>query len=77
MGTPARQSVYVCVCVEDGEGMFLLQELKKSFNCNGSIVEDKELGTIVQLQGDQRDCAKKFLLEKGLVGKDNLQIHVF
>eukprot|EP00906_Rhabdomonas_costata_P032914 RCo046352 len=55
----------------------ILKELKKSFNCNGSIVEDKELGTIVQLQGDQRDCVKKFLLEEGLVGKENLQIHGF
>lgn len=55
----------------------ILKELKKNFNCNGSIVEDKELGTIVQLQGDQRECVKKFLLEEELVTKDKLKIHGF
>jgi hypothetical protein len=32
--------------------------MKRVFNCNGSIEEDKEMGEIIQLQGDQRDNAR-------------------
>lgn len=32
----------------------ILKDLKKEFCCNGNVVQDKELGKIIQLQGDQR-----------------------
>ncbi|KAG4920851.1 hypothetical protein JHK86_049664 [Glycine max] len=31
----------------------ILKDLKKEFCCNGTVVQDKELGKIIQLQGDQ------------------------
>eukprot|EP01012_Entosiphon_sulcatum_P003824 TRINITY_DN1136_c0_g1_i1.p1 TRINITY_DN1136_c0_g1~~TRINITY_DN1136_c0_g1_i1.p1 ORF type:complete len:114 (+),score=30.69 TRINITY_DN1136_c0_g1_i1:20-361(+) len=53
----------------------ILKEVKKEFCCNGSIVQDKELGTIIQLQGDQRENIRKFLLEFDLVDKDKVRLH--
>jgi translation initiation factor 1 (eIF-1/SUI1) len=33
------------------------------FCCNGTVVEDDELGQVIQLQGDQRKNVAQFLLE--------------
>lgn len=32
----------------------LLKAFKKEFACNGTLVEDEEMGQVIQLQGDQR-----------------------
>ena len=32
----------------------ILKAFKKSFKCNGAILEDETLGKVIQLQGDQR-----------------------
>ncbi|KAG7668406.1 hypothetical protein Ndes2437B_g07575 [Nannochloris sp. 'desiccata'] len=32
----------------------ILKALKKEYCCNGCVVEDEELGKVLQLQGDQR-----------------------
>ena len=39
----------------------VLKALKKSFKTNGTLVQDEELGTILQLQGDFRAevCARQ------------------
>ncbi|KAF1890377.1 hypothetical protein Lal_00013631 [Lupinus albus] len=55
----------------------ILKDLKKEFCCNGNVVNDKELGKIIQLQGDQRKSASHFLLQAGLVRKDQVKIHGF
>lgn len=39
----------------------LLKAFKKEFACNGTIVDDEELGQIIQLQGDQRQKISMFL----------------
>lgn len=41
----------------------VLKALKKDFCCNGTVVEDSELGSILQLQGDQRKNVSQFLIE--------------
>ena len=38
------------------------------FSCNGTIVEDEELGKVIQLQGDQRKKAADFLTNEGIFG---------
>uniref|UniRef100_A0A0G4HXR3 SUI1 domain-containing protein n=1 Tax=Chromera velia CCMP2878 TaxID=1169474 RepID=A0A0G4HXR3_9ALVE len=53
----------------------LLKAWKKRFNCNGTIVEDEEHGQIINLQGDQRHNIADFLLEEGIVEKENLKVH--
>ncbi|CAG8533088.1 16284_t:CDS:2, partial [Racocetra fulgida] len=32
----------------------LLKAFKKEFACNGTLVQDEELGQVIQLQGDQQ-----------------------
>eukprot|EP01004_Peranema_trichophorum_P010701 NODE_9525_length_583_cov_60.876087_g8888_i0.p1 GENE.NODE_9525_length_583_cov_60.876087_g8888_i0~~NODE_9525_length_583_cov_60.876087_g8888_i0.p1 ORF type:complete len:111 (-),score=19.23 NODE_9525_length_583_cov_60.876087_g8888_i0:158-490(-) len=62
---------------EDLDLKKILKEIKKNFCCNGNVVTDPELGTIIQIQGDQRDNVRKFLVDEGLVDKKNVQLHGF
>ena len=39
----------------------ILKALKKEYCCNGTVVEDEELGFIIQVQGDQRKNIADFL----------------
>ncbi|GAQ78104.1 Translation initiation factor 1 [Klebsormidium nitens] len=55
----------------------LLKDFKKEFSCNGTVVEDTELGTVIQLQGDQRKNVSQFLVSNGIVKKDAIKIHGF
>ena len=55
----------------------ILKDLKKEFCCNGNVVQDKELGKVIQLQGDQRKNVSQFLVSAGLVKKDQIKIHGF
>ena len=43
----------------------ILKALKKQECCNGTVVEDEEMGAVLQLQGDQRDSVAKFLTTMG------------
>lgn len=55
----------------------VLKALKKEFCCNGTVVDDPELGQVIQLQGDQRKNVLEFLTKEGLVKKDLIKIHGF
>ncbi|KAI4388366.1 hypothetical protein MLD38_000700 [Melastoma candidum] len=55
----------------------ILKDLKKEFCCNGNVIDDKDLGKIIQLQGDQRKNVSHFLVQAGLVKKDHIKIHGF
>ncbi|KAL8741806.1 MAG: hypothetical protein Q9190_005628 [Brigantiaea leucoxantha] len=48
----------------------ILKVIKKKFACNGTIVNDAELGEVIQLQGDQRKDVQEFLVDK----KDGLDL---
>ena len=41
----------------------ILKDLKKEFCCNGTVVQDSELGQVIQLQGDQRKNVSTFLVQ--------------
>ncbi|THG23468.1 hypothetical protein TEA_020373 [Camellia sinensis var. sinensis] len=41
----------------------ILKDLKKEFCCNGTVVQDPELGQVIQLQGDQRKNVSAFLVQ--------------
>lgn len=41
----------------------LLKHFKKEFACNGTVVEDEELGQVIQLQGDQRAKISQMLID--------------
>jgi translation initiation factor 1 len=55
----------------------LLKAFKKDFACNGTLVQDEELGEVIQLQGDQRVKVQLFLVEEGIARKDQVKIHGF
>jgi translation initiation factor 1 len=55
----------------------ILMDLKKEFCCNGTVVEDPELGQGIQLQGDQRKNVSTFLVQVGIVKKEKIKLHGF
>ncbi|KAG6482169.1 hypothetical protein ZIOFF_054627 [Zingiber officinale] len=55
----------------------ILKDLKKEFCCNGTVVQDPELGQVIQLQGDQRKNVSTFLVQAGIVKKERIKIHGF
>ncbi|XP_047054509.1 protein translation factor SUI1 homolog 2-like [Lolium rigidum] len=55
----------------------ILKDLKKEFCCNGTVVQDSELGQVIQLQGDQRKNVATFLVQAGLAKKESIKIHGF
>lgn len=55
----------------------ILKDLKKEFCCNGTVVQDPELGQVIQLQGDQRKNVSNFLVQAGIVKKEHIKIHGF
>ncbi|KAG5221172.1 Eukaryotic translation initiation factor eIF [Salix suchowensis] len=46
------------------------------FACNGTLVEDEEMGQVIQLQGDQRLKISNFLTENG-IDKKTIKLHGF
>ena len=55
----------------------ILKTWKRSFTCNGAIVEDEELGKIIQLQGDQRTNVRDFLVNEQINRKEDIVVHGF
>ena len=55
----------------------ILKDLKKEFCCNGTVVQDPELGQVIQLQGDQRKNVSTFLVQAGIVKKEHIKLHGF
>lgn len=53
----------------------LTKAFKKEFCCNGCVVENKELGRIIQLQGDQREKVKNFLAEEDIASTKMIKVH--
>lgn len=49
--------------------------LKKEFCCNGCVIEDAEMGTVIQLQGDQRNNLTKFLIQEGITLEKLIKVH--
>ncbi|PVU98403.1 hypothetical protein BB560_005678, partial [Smittium megazygosporum] len=51
----------------------LLKAFKKIFACNGTIVEDEELGQVIQLQGDQRANLREFIINEQIAKKEMIK----
>ena len=51
---------------------YFLKRIKKKFSCNGSI--DKETNTI-QVQGDQRENIKEYLVKRYNFNSEDIIIH--
>ena len=55
----------------------LVRACKKEFACNGTVVEHKEHGEVLQFQGDQRNNIRSFLIKIQLTAEENLKMHGF
>ncbi|OEL12882.1 Protein translation factor SUI1-like protein, partial [Dichanthelium oligosanthes] len=53
----------------------ILRDVKRELCCSGIVVEDEDLGNVVQLQGDHRKAIAAFLVKVGIVTKANVKIH--
>ncbi|KAJ7555494.1 hypothetical protein O6H91_05G041200 [Diphasiastrum complanatum] len=92
-GAGSKDYVHVRVQQRNGrKSLTTVQGLKKTFNynkilkvskfykgfcCNGTVVQNLELGQVIQLQGDQRKNVSDFLVQAGVVKKDLIKIHGF
>jgi len=59
-----------------------LKAFKKEFACNGTIIQDPDMGEVIQLQGDHRTKVMGFITNKEKMGKyaipkDLIKIHGF
>ena len=55
----------------------IMKFAKKSFSCNGAVITDEEEGKIIQLQGDQRENMKKFIIKENIAEESEIKIHGF
>ncbi|KAG0267244.1 Eukaryotic translation initiation factor eIF-1 [Mortierella polycephala] len=55
----------------------MLKVFKKEFACNGTLVDDEDLGTVIQLQGDQRSKVSEILIKEGEINKKQIKVHGF
>jgi translation initiation factor 1 len=53
----------------------IARALKKTFQCNGSVTVDEELGEILQLSGDQRTNVRAFFVDQEVCHEDQIVIH--
>ncbi|ELR12384.1 protein translation factor, putative [Acanthamoeba castellanii str. Neff] len=55
----------------------VLKALRKQLCCNGTVIESEEYGQVIQLQGDQREKVKEFIIGKGIVSQNAIKVHGF
>lgn len=53
----------------------IVRALKKEYSCNGTVIEDPEHGSIIQLQGDKRQDVRSFLEREDICTNDQIRIH--
>jgi translation initiation factor 1 len=57
---------------EDLDSHKICRYLKKTLNCGGNILKDKELGEIIRLTGDQKQAVIDFFLEQEIYKGDEI-----
>ena len=50
----------------------ILSYLKKTYNCNGSILKDETLGEIMSFSGDQKENIYNFLINEQIYNKEDI-----
>ncbi len=50
----------------------ICRHLKKTLNCGGNILKDKELGEIMRLTGDQKQAVIDFFIEQEIYKGDEI-----
>jgi translation initiation factor 1 len=63
---------------EDLDVKRICKAMRKQFSCNGNVINDEESGEVMQLQGDQRDNVRQWLLDNEVFQKsevDRIVVH--
>ena len=55
----------------------IIRACKKTFCCNGTVVEHSEYGEVIQFQGDQRNNICQFLTTNAIAKPSQLKVHGF
>jgi translation initiation factor 1 len=50
----------------------IVSYLKKTYNCNGSIIKDDKHGEIIKLSGDQKDNVYNFLIDEEINKREDI-----
>mmetsp|Transcript_41621 Transcript_41621/g.69244 ORF Transcript_41621/g.69244 Transcript_41621/m.69244 type:complete len:113 (+) Transcript_41621:265-603(+) len=53
----------------------IIKAIKKAHCCNGNVVQDDDMGAVLQFQGDQRDAVIEFLVSNKLCPKEKIKKH--
>ena len=53
----------------------IAKALKKTYQCNGTVNVDDEMGEILQLSGDQRTNVRSFLTGQEICHEEQIVIH--
>lgn len=53
----------------------LVKALRKTYACNGAVVDHNIYGEVIILQGDKRMSIYEFLTKVGLVKAENIKFH--
>jgi len=59
---------------EDLDLKKILQYFKKTYNCNGTILDDEKFGNVITLTGNQKDNVYNFFIAEEIYNKDNIII---
>lgn len=72
-----RRNVRQCYTIvsdiaEDLDVKKMCRYLKKTLNCGGNVLNDKELGEIMRLTGDQKQEVIDFFIREEIYNADNI-----
>ena len=59
---------------EDLDLKKILKYFKKTYNCNGTILDDEKFGNVITLTGNQKDNVYNFFIAEEIYNKDNIII---
>jgi translation initiation factor 1 len=57
---------------EDLDTKKICRYLRKTLNCGGNVINDKELGEIIRLTGDQKKAVIDFLIKEEIYKADEI-----
>ena len=59
---------------EDLDLKKILSHIKKTYNCNGSIIKDETYGNVLSFSGDQKMNIYNFLIDEEIYKKEDIII---
>ena len=71
-----RKKITICQGLPEGVVYSkILRAMQKNFDCGGAVVDHKEYGRVVQLQGNHALVMKNLLSVAGICDESNIYIH--